>query len=90
MTKIENPYGDLTGGQWLKGNLHTHTTASDGERPHQSVIDDYAGRRYDFLMISDHDVYTSAKELSLFPSRGTTDESGGLRAAASLLFGLRP
>jgi len=70
MLKIENPYEDLTGGQWLKGNLHTHTTASDGERPHQSVIDDYAGRRYDFLMISDHDVYTSAKELSHFPSRG--------------------
>jgi len=70
MIRIENPYSNLTGGQWLKGNLHTHTTASDGERPHQVVIDDYADRQYDFLMISDHDIYTSPKELSGYEARG--------------------
>ncbi len=70
MSKIENPYAKLTGGQWLKGNLHTHTTASDGERPHQVVIDDYASRKYDFLMISDHDIYTSPEDLTCYDARG--------------------
>jgi hypothetical protein len=40
---------------WLKGNLHTHTTASDGFRTPQATLDGYARRGYDFLMISDHD-----------------------------------
>ena len=71
MNKIENPYAELSGGQWLKGNLHSHTTKSDGTRPHQAVIDDYAGRGYDFLMISDHDVYTSGEDLSHYDARGT-------------------
>ena len=32
---IEHPYADLSGGRWLVGNLHAHTTASDGQRDHQ-------------------------------------------------------
>lgn len=51
---LENPYLE-PGTPFLKGNLHTHTTNSDGTRPPQEVIDDYAARGYDFLMISDHD-----------------------------------
>ncbi|MBI3830292.1 MAG: CehA/McbA family metallohydrolase [Planctomycetes bacterium] len=51
---LEHSY-DEPGTPWLKGNLHTHTTNSDGSRPPQEVIDDYAARGYDFLMISDHD-----------------------------------
>jgi hypothetical protein len=70
MTMIEHPYIDLTGGKWLKGNLHTHTTVSDGQRTHQEVIDEYASRGYDFLMISDHDVYTSTEELEAFDNQG--------------------
>ena len=69
MPNIEHPYVGLTGGRWLKGNLHSHTTVSDGERTHQEVIDDYASRGYGFLMISDHDVYTSKEELEAFDSR---------------------
>ena len=70
MKCIEHPYENLSGGQWLRGNLHTHTNRSDGARPPQAVIDDYAGRRYDFLMISDHDVYTSDEDLSHYDARG--------------------
>ena len=51
---LESPYLD-TKTPWLKGNLHAHTTESDGRRPPQEVVDDYAARGYDFLMISDHD-----------------------------------
>ena len=57
---LDHPYGDLIGGRWLRGNLHTHTTASDGELPMQEVIDAYAELGYDFLMISDHDICTTA------------------------------
>ena len=67
---IENPYGNLKGGRWLVGNLHTHTTASDGQRDHQAVIDDYAGRGYGFLMISDHDIYTALDDYQQYDFQG--------------------
>ncbi len=67
---IENPYNDLAGGQWLRGNLHVHTTRSDGQRDPQATIDDYAARGYGFLMLSDHDLYTSEEDLKQWNSRG--------------------
>jgi hypothetical protein len=45
-------------GEWLRGNLHSHTTNSDGTRPAEEVIGDYESRGYDFLAISDHDFLT--------------------------------
>jgi hypothetical protein len=39
----------------LKGNLHTHTTFSDGHRPLREVIARYRDLGYDFLAITDHD-----------------------------------
>jgi len=54
--KIIHPYGDLKGGQWLRGNLHTHTTRSDGQCSLQEVVKDYASHGYDFLSITDHDL----------------------------------
>lgn len=51
---LDSPYIDAPS-CFLRGNLHTHTTHSDGSRPSQPVVDDYAVRGYDFLMISDHD-----------------------------------
>lgn len=62
---LENPYRPTV--PWYRGNLHTHTTRSDGRREPQVVIDDYAERGYDFLMISDHDVLTHPSE---FEDRG--------------------
>ncbi len=67
---VTNPYGNLTGGQWVRGNLHTHTTRSDGQRPPQEVIDDYARRGYDFLMLSDHEVLNSEADLKQWDARG--------------------
>jgi hypothetical protein len=43
---------------------------SDGERTRQAVIDDYADRGYDFLMFSDHDVYTSPADYDKLDNRG--------------------
>jgi hypothetical protein len=39
---------------WLKGNLHTHTSRSDGELTPQETIRAYAELGYDFLGLSDH------------------------------------
>ncbi|HTL51218.1 MAG TPA: CehA/McbA family metallohydrolase [Planctomycetota bacterium] len=52
---------------WLRGNLHMHTTHSDGRRAPQVTVDDYAKRGYDFIMISDHDYLTPPSEVN---SRG--------------------
>ncbi|MDP2700984.1 MAG: PHP domain-containing protein, partial [Candidatus Rokubacteria bacterium] len=39
----------------LKGNLHAHTTFSDGRRPVAEVVERYRELGYDFLAITDHD-----------------------------------
>ena len=70
MRTITHPYTELSGGEWIRGNLHTHTTASDGSRPLQEVVADYAARGYGFLMISDHDVFTGSSEYDRIDHRG--------------------
>ncbi len=52
---IESPYYDGPDALWLRGNLHTHTTRSDGSLPPQETVDRYKAAGYDFLMLSDHD-----------------------------------
>ncbi len=61
---LKNPYPASSAYQ-LKGNLHAHTNLSDGKRAIQDVIDDYAERGYDFLMISDHDKYADLSKVNL-------------------------
>lgn len=68
---LTTPYAE--GLTWLQGNLHTHTTHSDGARAPEVVIADYEGRGYDFLSISDHDVlvdledYRASTSMTLIP-----------------------
>jgi hypothetical protein len=70
MAVLEHPYTDISGGEWIAGNLHAHTTNSDGERSPQRVVDTYAGLGHGFLMISDHDTFTSEAELASVDNRG--------------------
>jgi PHP-associated len=70
MTWLTHPYEELTGGEWLRGNLHAHTTNSDGTRPTQLVVDDYAARGYDFLAITDHDLLASVQDLARYRTAG--------------------
>lgn len=51
-------------GIWLKGNLHTHTTNSDGELPPERVAQAYKERGYQFLCFSDHNIFTAYPELN--------------------------
>jgi histidinol phosphatase-like PHP family hydrolase len=41
-------------GQFYRGNLHTHSTLSDGARSPEQVITDYRSRGYDFISLTDH------------------------------------
>jgi hypothetical protein len=41
-------------GRFWRGNLHTHSTLSDGVLSPEQVADAYKGAGYDFFMLSDH------------------------------------
>ncbi len=61
--RILNPYAH-TRGPWLRGNLHTHSTNSDGSRAPGDIAAAYAARGYDFLMFSDHDTFTDPADVN--------------------------
>ena len=44
--------------QWYKGNIHTHTTESDGDEDPHKVTSWYRRHGYDFLVLSDHNHLT--------------------------------
>ena len=46
-------------GLWRKGNIHSHTTRTDGLCPPEQQIRDYHAHGYDFLSITDHNVIDS-------------------------------
>lgn len=66
---IEHSYSNMAGGRWLKGNLHAHSTRSDGRQSPQGVVDAYAQLGHDFLMISDHDIVNTAEDLAKLDAR---------------------
>ncbi len=39
---------------WFKGNIHTHTTESDGDADPEAVVRWYRRHGYDFLVLTDH------------------------------------
>ncbi len=53
---LANPFelSDGDGYMWLKGNLHSHTTNSDGKPSPQARLDGYVNQGYDYLCLSDH------------------------------------
>lgn len=58
--KFNNPFEE--GGNWYKGNLHTHTTNSDGSLPPEDTVKQYKDAGYHFLSITDHCHLTKVKE----------------------------
>lgn len=51
-------------GRWLRGNLHAHTTLSDGLVDPARQAADYRAMGYDFLSITDHNVMHKLTELN--------------------------
>ena len=48
----------MPGLKWYKGNIHTHTTESDGDASPEKVVGWYRRHGYDFLVLSDHNHLT--------------------------------
>ncbi|MDA1348795.1 MAG: CehA/McbA family metallohydrolase [Chloroflexi bacterium] len=44
--------------RWYKGNIHTHTTESDGDDTPENVVGWFRRHGYDFLVLSDHNHLT--------------------------------
>jgi len=59
---LGNPF-DISG-NWYKGNLHVHTTNSDGLISSEEVVKRYRDNGYSFLAITDHNLITDASEYS--------------------------
>ena len=55
-----NPF--IIPGQWLKGNLHTHTTQSDGALSPAENIRWHEAHGYDFVSITDHNQLTNPEQ----------------------------
>lgn len=53
---------DSQGNRWYKGNLHTHTTNSDGARTPEEALRIYKELGYDFIALTDHWYYGGAGE----------------------------
>ena len=49
-------------GNWYKGNLHSHTTNSDGKLNPEEAVKLYKSYGYHFMCLSEHDVYTDLRE----------------------------
>ena len=52
----------IENGIWLKGNLHAHSTNSDGDLPPERVIRAYREKGYHFLSLTDHNIFTAYPE----------------------------
>ena len=55
---------DARGTRWFRGNTHAHTTESDGDSPPEHVARWYKEHQYQFLVLSDHNVFTDPARLS--------------------------
>ena len=58
------PSAQTPGGNWYKGNLHTHTTNSDGDSSPEEVARWYKEHRYQFLVLTDHNYLTGVESLN--------------------------
>jgi hypothetical protein len=56
--RFTNPFA--APGQWFRGNLHTHTSGSDGRFTPEETAERYRAAGYDFLALTDHGVVIKA------------------------------
>jgi len=54
--------GASSGGHWYRGNLHMHTYWSDGRAFPEQAVSIYKALGYDFLALSDHNVFADDRE----------------------------
>lgn len=54
--------GFADSGNWYKGNLHSHTTISDGMLRPEEAVELFKSHGYSFLCLSEHDIYTDHRD----------------------------
>ena len=52
MPRLASPF--TASGAWFRGNLHVHTTNSDGSMPPEKLVAHYEHAGWDFLALTDH------------------------------------
>ncbi len=61
VVEFANPF--TRSGRWLRGNLHVHSTESDGRLSPVELACHYRSGGYDFLALSDHRVVTAPPDV---------------------------
>lgn len=61
VVEFANPF--TRSGRWLRGNLHVHSTGSDGRLSPVELACHYRSGGYDFLALSDHRVVTAPPDV---------------------------
>jgi len=84
MKKIYNPYTDICGKNIFKGDLHFHSTLSDGKSSPQEMFDRLVEYGFDFCGLADHDLPNNEimthEQLLVFPGQEFSDENGHIVA----------
>jgi predicted metal-dependent phosphoesterase TrpH len=57
-----NPFQEQ--GNWYRGNIHAHTTLSDGTKNPKELVEIYKQAGYDFLSVTDHSIVAKLSHLS--------------------------
>ena len=60
--KLVNPF--TRAGRWYRANLHTHTTASDGDVPPAEAAELYRKAGYHVLALTDHNRTNDVSDMS--------------------------
>jgi hypothetical protein len=68
---------------WYRGNLHTHTTGSDGRLSPAQACEWYQGQGYHFVQLADHDVIT--RHTAFAPGRFLCIPSAEIQGATNQL-----
>ena len=55
-------HGFKQNGNWYKGNIHSHTTISDGMLTPEQAAKLYRDNGYQFMCFSEHDIFTDFRE----------------------------
>jgi hypothetical protein len=85
-----NPWAPEVRGGWYRGNLHCHTTNSDGRLSPQETVNWFAANGYQFLALTDHNKVTDpsaldARGMCLLTASEVTAAGGELGSSYHLI-----
>lgn len=69
--------------QWFKGDLHCHTLWSDGQSFPDQTVDWYKSRGFNFVALSDHNVFQQGERWVTVAPKGTKGRKKGVASLAA-------